>query len=166
MGYADNALLFTGAVRMRRQYRLDGRLGVYDGQAWRRDEDEVGGNDWGVLFDVGEGEVCGCAVSFFNLHILNYAGRGDDESELMHSLSHAFGDAGNLEAGACGRGGDLIELLGELSVAEEEAQGGTKIIQLLGWSARDLRVAGCVEPGELAVEYEDLSRRRVIGPAH
>ena len=62
--------------------------------------------------------------------------------------------------GACRRGGELVEFLGELGVAEEEAERGAEVVELLGGGAGDLGVAGSVEPAEVAVEDEDFAGRQ------
>ena len=84
----------------------------------------------------------------------------------MDALGHVFRHACDAKVRAVGRGGDLVEFLAELSVAEQKAQGGTQVVELLGRRARDLRIAGGVEPGEAAVQDEELAGRRVVAPAH
>lgn len=146
--------------------RLDGRLAVDDGDAGGKGEDEVGGVDRGVLLDSGKGEVgCG-AIGLLDLHVLDDTGLGDDESQLVDPLGHAFGDAGDLEVCTFRGRGDVVELFGELRVAEEESQRRAQIVELFGGCARDLGVAGCVEPREFTVQNEDLAGGLVVRPAH
>ena len=58
-----------------------------------------------------------------------------------------------------GRYGEVVELFGELGVAEQEAKRGAEVVELFGGDALGLGVAGGVEPGEFAVEDEDLAVR-------
>ena len=90
----------------------------------------------------------------------------DDEGEETDALGHALGDAGDGEVGASWGDGEGVEFLGELGVAEQEPEGRAEVVELLGGSAGDLRVAGGEEPGELAVEDEELAGGRVVAPAH
>ena len=136
---------------------LNGRLRGDDGNSGGWGEDEVGGGQRNVFFEAGEGELGGGAVGLFQLQARDGAGGSDDEGEQMDALGHVFRHACDAKVRAVGRGGDLVEFLAELSVAEQKAQGGTQVVELLGRRARDLRIAGGVEPGEAAVQDEELA---------
>ena len=51
-------------------------------------------------------------------------------------------------------------------MAEEEAERGAEVVELFGGDALGLGVAGGVEPGELAVEDEELAGGLIVDPAH
>ena len=136
---------------------LNGWEGVYCGDSGGWGEDEVGGFDGDVFFHVGEAELGGGAVGLFELHALNGSGGGDDEGEETDALGHSFGDAGDFEVWAFGGGGEGVEFFGQLGVAEEEAERGAEVVELLGGGAGDLGVAGGVEPGVFAVKDEELA---------
>ncbi len=145
---------------------LDGGDAFDDGDAVWGGEEEVAVFDGGVFLHVGEGELGDCAVDLFEPHLLDGAGGGYDQGKELEPLGHAFGDAGDAESGGVGGDGDVFELFGELGVAEEEAEGGAEVVELFGGDALGLGVAGGVEPGELAVEDEDLSDGLGIAPTH
>ena len=52
------------------------------------------------------------------------------------------------------------------AAAEEEAEGGTEVVELPGGDSLGLRVSGGIEPGVFAIKDEDLAGRLVITPAH
>src|ERR1700676_646253 len=145
---------------------LNGCEAVDDGYSRRDGEDEVAVLGGDVLLHVGEGELGDCSVDLFEAHLLDRSGGGHDEGEQLEALLEAFGYAGDAVAGRVGGDVDLVKLFGELSVAEEEAQRGAEVVEFFGRDALGLGVAGCVEPGELAVQDEDLSGGLGVAPLH
>ena len=60
----------------------------------------------------------------------------------------------------------MVELSGELGMAEQETQRGAQVVELFWRQALGLSVAGGVEGGVFAVEQEEFAGGRVVGPAH
>ena len=60
----------------------------------------------------------------------------------------------------------MVDLLFKLGVAEKKAQRGAEIVELFGGDALHLGVAAGVEPGEFAIEEEELAGGCGVVPAH
>jgi hypothetical protein len=143
------------------------REGVDHGNSGGLDEVEGGGRDGDIALFAGEGEAGIGAVSFLDVDGGDGAFGGHREGEALDPLFLTVRDSGERE-GAVGGGRcrEVIDFFFKLSVAEKEAQRGAEIVELFGGDALHLRVTGRVEPGEFAVEQEELAGRMGVVPAH
>lgn len=144
-----------------RRHAVDDR----DSGGWGEDEVRVGGGGVGLLG--GEGEGISDAVGFVDLHGLDNAVGVRGEAEGRDALFEAAGDSGeSVSAVGVLAGDEVVHLFFELGVAEEEAQRGAQIVEVLGGDALGGGVAGGVEVGVMSVENEEFSGWVGVGPAH
>src|SRR5580704_19504970 len=146
---------------------LHRREGVDYGDSGGQGEVEGCRGDGGVGLFACEGEPGVGAVGFLNVDRGDDAFGADRESETPDALFLTVGNAGEGKgAVGCGSRGEVVDFFLKLSVAEKKAQRRAKVVELLGGDALHLRVAGRVEPGELAVKEEDFAGRMGVVPAH
>ncbi len=113
---------------------LKRRRGFDDGDAggWGKGEVSFGGGD--VFVDGSKGEGGGGAVDLFDAHVLDLSGGVDCEGQGVESLLHPFRCAGEgVEGGlVADQGeGEVVEFFGEFGVAEQEAERGAEVVELL-----------------------------------
>jgi len=98
--------------------------------------------------------------------VLDGSGGGDIESKNLNALLHADGYAGDVDAVGVLGNGEAAQLLLELGVAKEEAQGAAEVVELFGRDTLHLVVARGKEPGILAIQDEEFPGGLVVAPTH